>query len=405
MPVSALPVSSILMDELRAASPRCQAPEAAGDAYAKRYVPGAGPAVAPKPRLPIYESFAGTITPSGQATTKLNPVYESRALTGAVARLRAAARSQSPRFRQDVVAYTFEADEAQKAQKFAAELALNDQRFDAVTSIYSLHPKKRGVLIAARVHKPAAQVPSRRQFTEDAGGSSRHEAAGPAAAPVPTPPAPRQLRPASAPGPAAPGPEATPSARVPAHTRPDSHRVNRRLRTRQRSAGQMRSSSTSPARGRSPPVDRASSPPRGEGGTAAVPSRFALQCPPPRAALAPAAAAHEVGTHPAAQTVRWQPAISLAPGAAPAPAPARGLGEGGTAAPAEEEEAAPAPVGPSEAASSTAEQKEARRKRQLRAKVRRQASSPCRAGRPPAHAAQAGLQPMPRTGASVPAPA
>ena len=111
--------------------------------------------------LPIYEHFAGIITPRMKAHHGPNPVLESRALKQTVSRIRAANHgTDSPlRDREITVAYTLAQEAKQKADKLAVEQALDARRHTVVTSIYTLAPSHRTLLAAARREKQEAVIP------------------------------------------------------------------------------------------------------------------------------------------------------------------------------------------------------------------------------------------------------
>ena len=368
-------------------SPReMRPPEPAGDAYAKRYTIGradaaADPNAGAEPRLPIYESYAGVITPSGLCKTEPNHVYQSMALTGTVARLRDVARSMSPRHRQELVAYTGAQDEKQKAQKLAANLAVNDNRIGVVANIYSLHPRTRFVLTEACAYTPAPPIQPRRHLTGD-------EATN---------------RPAHPSSDAASSRPATAGLTAGRHATKGSNRGDGRPATARPSsaAGSMVTSSTSaqrPATAQAPMQSqrlshsrgngRASSPPR-----SSSPPRFALHPSPPPVPRQPAASRRNT------KASIGELASDSSPGPASAPmAAAARLGEGEGEGEGEEVEVAVA-VGTSEAreqgsrhfhetaghpaaggdgsaivsaaATASGAAKEARRRRQLAAKARR----------------------------------
>ena len=141
-------------------------PHDAGDAYAAarlRVHPLQVPPSDERFRQPIYDSIAGVITNARATTLSVqNPVYESRELTDAVTRIRSAARSRAPRDDGMLNTYTLAAQEAQKAAKIAAEMALDGRRHDMVTQIYALHPRKRGLLSWAYEPKREEPLPTRR---------------------------------------------------------------------------------------------------------------------------------------------------------------------------------------------------------------------------------------------------
>lgn len=108
----------------------------------------------------IYESYAGVLSPRTNGVPTLpNPIYENRALTGAVSRLRSAARSSSPRTREVTTAYTLAAEEQQKAMKKAEAEALDRRRHTVVSQIYTLHRSHVDLLRAARRVKKEAVIP------------------------------------------------------------------------------------------------------------------------------------------------------------------------------------------------------------------------------------------------------
>ena len=108
----------------------------------------------------IYESYAGVLSPCTNGVPTLpNPIYENRALTGAVSRLRSAARSSSPRTREVTTAYTLAAEEKQKAMKKAEAEALDRRRHTVVSQIYTLHRSHVDLLRAARRVKKEAVIP------------------------------------------------------------------------------------------------------------------------------------------------------------------------------------------------------------------------------------------------------
>ena len=111
---------------------------------------------------PIYDHYAGVITPRPNVGTMINPIIERQALSHTISKLRSAALSAaaSPRGREDeTVAYTLAAEEAQKAAKLAAERALDRRRHEVVVSIYSLVPSHRTLLTAARRKKQEVVIP------------------------------------------------------------------------------------------------------------------------------------------------------------------------------------------------------------------------------------------------------
>lgn len=435
----------------------CSPRSLSGDAYGRvrvdsvrtqpRLPEGLSPR-APSP-LPIYDSWAGVLTQNHSIVTSQNPIYESRALRGAISRIRSAAHSQSPQTQTEVMAYTLAAEEAQKARKLAVEEAFDSRRHDVMASIYHLHPRKRGVLTTAR--KPekmqlelsatrqrfaraktaammAAMMPMHAKVLPR--GDASADAAGTATAAA-------AFRPTSAPG-IATGDGA---ARHSAAAAEESARPTTSTGSSRASAAAATAAAASAANANAANVDAAAtaadaypSPststfaPTARPATAAPAMRFGRR-PTSRGALGshldksthsvlgPSArrpataqggarfalqgydefaggggggggaassvtpadnALHQrFRTHPAALTSRWNPAVSAAPGAAaaaPAPVPAPAgrlvLGRDGfslDARAADDDDG----IGPSEAAPATPAMKEARRLRNLRAKVRR----------------------------------
>ena len=108
---------------------------------------------------PIYRSFVGVLARDSARSFGPNPVHERQEIKGAVWKLRSAALSASPREREETVAYTLAAEEAQKAAKIAAERALDRRRHDVVMNIYELVPQHRTLLTAARRGKRAEVIP------------------------------------------------------------------------------------------------------------------------------------------------------------------------------------------------------------------------------------------------------
>ena len=108
--------------------------------------------------LPIYEHFAGIITPRMKAHHGPNPVLESRALKQTVSRIRAANHgTDSPlRDREITVAYTL-AQEAKQADKLAA--GVHYARAD-VASIYTAPSHRTLSRPRARQQRPLPPAPS-----------------------------------------------------------------------------------------------------------------------------------------------------------------------------------------------------------------------------------------------------
>jgi hypothetical protein len=113
---------------------------------------------------PIYNSFAGTLSPRGDVKLGPSPIHEQLLLEGAIGHIQTAAHRRlvhSIRHsRTSGVVHTLAANEQQRAAKLASNRALDHKRHDVVETLYNLKRAHRNLLAEAWHEETVPTVPA-----------------------------------------------------------------------------------------------------------------------------------------------------------------------------------------------------------------------------------------------------